>query len=389
LQFCYRNTLRLTYESSFKTLVLTPIYTPRKRYPRNDAAHIVLRTVRRFLDKYGDSLDRIVFAFDDPADLDIYNEITPLYFPRTNEELLAALEKLPEDVGNETGETVIAERKIRISSFPIAPQLSSSLFQKKVEGLGERGFEKQEKLIESSSKRVATHGFNQMVPDQDALRVAKVKEELRNMNKNEKVNLKYERLLRDSREEDLSDIAKLGFIYKSGRDVNGRVIVVIVARHLPVNAIDMNRVLLYIIRVMDSIVERDYSVVYVHSNVQSANQPKLKWMQEVTAIFNRKYKKNLKKFYVVHPSFWVKMVFWTLSPVVSDKFWGKLIYINTLGELEKYLEIDKLGLTEEVKEFDRVRSGSSNAQEGRPKAKTVEEAPVFVPGRLSEARKEL
>jgi len=53
------------------------------------------------------------------------------------------------------------------------------------------------------------------------------------MDKNQKTSLKYERLLRDSRAEDLSDIAKLGFIYKSGRDFRGRTIVVIVARHLP------------------------------------------------------------------------------------------------------------------------------------------------------------
>jgi hypothetical protein len=75
------------------------------------------------------------------------------------------------------------------------------------------------------------------------------------------LSLRYERLLRDSRAADLSDIAKLGFIYTSGRAINGRIVVVIVSRHLPAKAIDMNRVLLYIIRVMDTIVEREYSVV--------------------------------------------------------------------------------------------------------------------------------
>jgi len=168
-------------------------------------------------------------------------------------------------------------------------------------------------------------------------------------------------MLRDSRAEDLSDIAKLGFIYKSGRDINGSTIIVIVARHLPAKAIDMNRVLLYIIRVMDSIVERSYSIVYVHSAMQSQNQPELSWMQEVTSIFNRKYKKNLKKFFVVHPTFWVKMVFWSLSPVISGKFWGKLKYVNALSELEKYLEIEKLDLPEQVIAHDRKRSGSSGA----------------------------
>ena len=143
------------------------------------------------------------------------------------------------------------------------------------------GFAEQEALVQLDRYMPKVAGFAQMVPDQDEIRKANVQKQLKNMNKSERGNLRYERMLRDSRLEDLSDIAKLGFIYKSGRDINGRTIIVIVARHLPAKAIDMNRVLLYIIRVMDSIVEREYSIVYVHSTMQSQNQPELSWMQEV------------------------------------------------------------------------------------------------------------
>ena len=120
----------------------------------------------------------------------------------------------------------------------------------------------------------------------------------------------------------------------------------------------MNRVLLYIIRVMDSIVDKEYSIVYVHSTMQSQNQPELKWIQEVTSIFNRKYKKNMKRFFVVHPTFWVKMVFWSLAPIVSGKFWSKLKYVEALSELEKYLELEKIDLPEHCYSQDRKRSGS-------------------------------
>ena len=61
---------------------------------------------------------------------------------------------------------------------------------------------------------------------------------------------------------------------------------------------------------------------------------------------------------MVHPTFWVKMVFWALSPIISDKFWMKLKYVSELSELEKYLELDKLGLPSVVVDYDRKRSGS-------------------------------
>jgi len=42
----------------------------------------------------------------------------PLYFPRSPQEELYAAQRLPLDVGNEDGEPVIAERKIRIAASP-------------------------------------------------------------------------------------------------------------------------------------------------------------------------------------------------------------------------------------------------------------------------------
>ena len=42
----------------------------------------------------------------------------PLYFPRDKQEEEIAVSKLPADVGDENGETVIDERKIRIRPLP-------------------------------------------------------------------------------------------------------------------------------------------------------------------------------------------------------------------------------------------------------------------------------
>jgi hypothetical protein len=66
---------------------MTCVYTKRKRYPRPDAAHIVCRTVRRFLEKFGETIDCLVLCFDEKEDEDIFKVVLPLYFPRTEEEL--------------------------------------------------------------------------------------------------------------------------------------------------------------------------------------------------------------------------------------------------------------------------------------------------------------
>ena len=45
--------------------------------------------------------------------------LLPLYFPRDKFEEEVAVSKLPADIGDENGETVIDERKIRIKPLPV------------------------------------------------------------------------------------------------------------------------------------------------------------------------------------------------------------------------------------------------------------------------------
>lgn len=52
--------------------------------------------------------------------------LLPLYFPRDAYEEQVAATKLPTDVGDENGETVISERKIRISALPASSPVSTA-----------------------------------------------------------------------------------------------------------------------------------------------------------------------------------------------------------------------------------------------------------------------
>lgn len=53
---------------------------------------------------------------------------------------------------------------------------------------------------------------------------------------------RYERLLKRSRVEDLTDIAALKCIYRTGVDRFGRPVLILVGKHFPANTINMERV---------------------------------------------------------------------------------------------------------------------------------------------------
>jgi hypothetical protein len=82
------------------------------------AVLLLAGTVRRFCEHFMDDVDRVAFVVNSSVDEGIYLELLPLYFPRSAQEEMYATMQLPEDTGNEWGESVIAERQIRIATIP-------------------------------------------------------------------------------------------------------------------------------------------------------------------------------------------------------------------------------------------------------------------------------
>lgn len=100
-------------------IVLTCVYTRRKKYPRYDAAHVLLRTVRKFLSHpVGGGVRKIMFAVPTLEDYDIFNTLLIAYFPRTPQEAAAQVNLLPADLGDEWGALVQNDRVLKVSAGP-------------------------------------------------------------------------------------------------------------------------------------------------------------------------------------------------------------------------------------------------------------------------------
>lgn len=88
---------------------------------------------------------------------------------------------------------------------------------------------------------------------------------------------------------------------------------------------------------LDKYVEQDYSLVYLHYGLNSRNKPTLSWLWQAYRAFDRKYKKNLKALYLVHPTNFIRLVWQVFRAVISAKFGRKVMYVNSLQELHQLL----------------------------------------------------
>ncbi|VVC94271.1 unnamed protein product [Leptidea sinapis] len=151
-----------------------------------------------------------------------------------------------------------------------------------------------------------------------------------------------------------SGLNRSGAIEVVGDDVIGRRIIVISACQLPPNNnVNPDEFLRYLMYTLDKYVEQDYSVVYFHYGLPENRNPPLSWMWKAYRTLDRKYKKNLKALYLVHPTNLIRIVWQVLRPAISVKFGRKMMYVNYLHELREHLDLDKICIPEEVLKHDK------------------------------------
>ncbi|RIA87896.1 Rho GTPase activation protein [Glomus cerebriforme] len=75
-------------------------------------------------------------------------------------------------------------------------------------------------------------------------------------------------------------------------------------------------------------------------------------MFRVYKSLSRKYKKNLKSFYIVQPTTWARISLDFMNAVVSPKFAKKIRYIHSLSELAKFVPLTQIDIPPAVYEYN-------------------------------------
>ncbi|CAN1152741.1 Clp protease adapter protein ClpF, chloroplastic [Linum perenne] len=332
LSHCYRACLELLIDNGLESIAMGCIYTEAKNYPREPAAHVAIRTVRRFLEKQRDKITAVVFCTTTSTDTEIYKRLLPLYFPRDKHEEEVAISKLPADVGDENGETTIDERKIRIKSLPKKnipkpPKIPEELpvadvslvrrnstyldsyldpaFMSLIKDPDQRRREQWEKTAQAQSgfNFAKLLGFGDLGgPPLSAA---------------EEYSL-HSRYLAKANSLNLSEIAEMKIVYRGGVDSEGRPVMVVVGAHFLLRCLDLERFVLHVIKEFEPLIQKPFSIVYFHSAASLQMQPDLGFMRKLQQILGRKHQRNLHTIYILHPTLHLKAVVLAMQMLVDN-----------------------------------------------------------------------
>ncbi|OVA12136.1 CRAL-TRIO domain [Macleaya cordata] len=374
LSHCYRSCLELLIENDLQSIAIGCIYKEAKNYPREPAAHVAIRTVRRFLEKQKDKIVAVVFCTTTSSDTEIYKRLLPLYFPRDKQEEEVAVSKLPADVGDENGETIIYERKIRIKPLPAttktAPTTPIATVDLPVSDVGLR--------IRRSSSFLDTYldpAFMSISRDPDERHKEKWEKAAQAksgfncakllgfgdlggppLSAAEEYSL-HSRYLAKANSLNLSEIAEMRIVYRGGVDSEGRPVMVVVGAHFLLRCLDLERFVLYVVKEFEPLIQKPYSIVYFHSAASLQLQPDLGWMRRLQQILGRKHQRNLHAIYVLHPTLGLKAAILALQLFVDGEVWKKVVYVDRLLQLFKYVPREQLSIPDFVFQHDLEVNG--------------------------------
>ncbi|KAI4373842.1 hypothetical protein MLD38_011914 [Melastoma candidum] len=375
LSHCYRSCLELLIDCHLQSIAMGCIYSESKNYPREPAAHVAIRTVRRFLEKQKDKIKAIVFCTSTASDTEIYKRLLPLYFPRDKHEEEVAISKLPMDVGDENGETIIEERKIRINPFPkkaaVKPPRPPPQAQEDhpVTNVG---------LIRRNSSCLDSYldpAFMSLIKDPDLRRkeqwekTAQVRKSWNcakllgfgdlggpTLSAAEEYSL-HTRYLSKASSLNLSDIAEMKIVYRGGLDNEGRPVMVVVGAHFLLRCLDLERFVLYVVKEFEPLIKKPYTIVYFHSAASLQARPDLGWMRRLQQILGRKHQHNLHAIYILHPTFQLKATVFAMQILVDNVVWKKVVYVDRLLQLLKYVPREQLTIPDFVFQHDLEVNG--------------------------------
>lgn len=340
LHSSYRSSLQIMKEKGITTLALPTIHSSRRGFPPLEGAHIALRTVRRFLEEFAldPSIVKVIMVLD-TVDMQIYSLLMPLYFPRSKNEEERSMRCLPKDLGGKHGEPVIPERKIRIDDRPFFHRDDS----------GDIGADL------DMSVCVGKTAFARMQSDVDNRKQRSPRDTLTSELSRKH---RYDRLLRKSREQDLSSVREANIFYRSGSDKWSRPVFVFVGRNYDPEKISFEILCCYLISLMDREVSSDYIIVYLHTQTTSRNYMAFSALRDLYELLDHRYKKNLRGMYIVHPTLWSRLTMWWFTTITTSGLNGKVRLFSGVEYLYNYISPDQLILPQYVQDYDYTINGA-------------------------------
>ncbi|XP_029921459.1 protein prune homolog 2 isoform X2 [Myripristis murdjan] len=125
----------------------------------------------------------------------------------------------------------------------------------------------------------------------------------------------------------------------------------------------MENLFLYVISTLELMVAEDYMIVYLNGATPHRRMPGLGWLKKCYQMIDRRLRKNLKSFIILHPSWFIRTILAITKPFISAKFSSKIKYVNSLDELQELIPMEYIHIPECIIRLDEeLKEAAENSK---------------------------
>ncbi|KAM9841467.1 protein prune homolog 2 isoform 2-T2 [Aulostomus maculatus] len=125
----------------------------------------------------------------------------------------------------------------------------------------------------------------------------------------------------------------------------------------------MENLFLYVISTLELMVAEDYMIVYLNGATPHRRMPGLGWLKKCYQMIDRRLRKNLKSFIILHPSWFIRTILAITKPFISTKFSSKIKYVNSLDELQELIPMEYIQIPECIIRLDKeLKESAENSK---------------------------
>ncbi|XP_072926312.1 protein prune homolog 2-like isoform X5 [Hemitrygon akajei] len=117
----------------------------------------------------------------------------------------------------------------------------------------------------------------------------------------------------------------------------------------------MENLFLYVISTLELLVAEDYMIIYLNGATPRRKMPGFNWMKKCYQMIDRRLRKNLKSFIIVHPSWFIRTILAVTRPFISSKFSSKIKYVSCLAELEELIPMQHVQIPDTIRKYEEEK----------------------------------
>ncbi|KAJ8260927.1 hypothetical protein COCON_G00166500 [Conger conger] len=125
----------------------------------------------------------------------------------------------------------------------------------------------------------------------------------------------------------------------------------------------MENLFLYVISTLELMVAEDYMIVYLNGATPHRRMPGLSWLKKCYHMIDRRLRKTLKSFIIVHPSWFIRTILAVTRPFISTKFSSKIKYVDSLAELSELVPMEGIHIPQSIIRLDEeLKDAAENSK---------------------------